>query len=343
MSNVRNGRWLVKSYPKEELTRDNFELVYEDVPEPAEGEVLIKATTLIMSPPLRMALGTGGITGNVVKRGALMRGSGQAVVIKSRHPDFQEGDLVSGAMGWQEYAVTDGARPFPLEKIEARAGQPITANMHVMGASGATAYVGVFDIAHPKIGDVMLVSAAAGTVGALVCQLGKLAGCRVVGIAGSDVKCDWLKDTLGVDETINYKTENIEKRIQETCPHGIDIYFDNVGGEILNAALGNIAHGARVVLCGATSQYEGDASWEGPGNYFNLVYKEATMRGFYIFSYANRFKDIYRRLGELINSNQLVYNEDVLTGIEQAPDALIRVLSGENFGTQLVGIPDGLP
>ncbi len=339
-SNQKNARWLVKSYPEDELSPDNFELVYEDIPSPGEGEVLIKTTSLVISPPLRMAVGTGGITGNVVKLGTMMRGSGQAVVVESNHPDFKAGDLVSAAMGWQEYAVTDGTRPFPLEKIEPRHGQPVTANLHVMGASGATAYIGLYDLAKPRVGDVMLVSAAAGTVGALVCQLGKYSGCRVVGIAGSDEKCRYLTEDLGIDGAINYKTGDVASQVQALCPHGADIYFDNVGGETLDIALGNIAHGARVVLCGATSQYEGDADWYGPKNYFNLVYKEATMQGFYIFSYAHRFKEAYRRLGDLINSGRLTYREDKLNGIEQAPDALIRVLAGQNFGTQLVDLGD---
>ncbi len=336
MSNQKNARWLVKSYPEADLSPDNFELVYEDLPAPGEGEVLIKTTSLIISPPLRMAVGTGGITGNVVKLGTMMRGSGQAVVVESRHPDFEAGDLVAGAMGWQEFAITDGTQPFPLEKIQPRHGQPVSANLHVMGASGATAYIGLYDLAQPKVGDVILVSAAAGTVGALVCQLAKHSGCRVVGIAGSDTKCRYLTDELGIDGAINYKTEDVAAQVKALCPNGIDIYFDNVGGETLDIALGNIARGARVVLCGATSQYEGDANWYGPRNYFNLVYKEATMQGFYIFSYAHRFKEAYRRLGELINQGELVYREDVLNGIEQTPDALVRVLAGDNFGTQLV-------
>jgi len=339
-SNVKNGQWLVRSYPEAEVSADNFELRYEDVPEPGEGEMLIKTTALVVSPPLRMSIGTGGITGNVLPLGTLMRGSGQGVVVKSNHPDFVEGDTVAGPLGWQEYALSDGTN-VPVEKIAPRSGQPLTANLHAMGASGATAYFGVYDIAQPRIGDIMFVSAAAGTVGAIVCQLGKLSGCKVIGTAGSDEKCQWLVDELGIDGAINYKTENVGERLKELCPKGIDIYFDNVGGEILDAALDNIAHGARVVLCGATSQYEGDANWYGPTNYFNLVYKEATMRGFYIFSYANRFNEAYRRLGELINSGALRYSEDVLDGVESLPSALIRVLSGDNFGTQIVKFGKG--
>ena len=338
-SNMKNGRWLVRSYPEAEVSEDNFELQYEDVPELQDGECLIRTTAMVVSPPLRMAIGTGGITGNVLPIGALMRGSGQGVVVESKHSGFVEGDRVSGPFGWQEYAVSDG-RSLPIEKIEPRAGQPLTANMHIMGASGATAYFGVYDLAKPRIGDVMFVSAAAGTVGAIVCQLAKLSGCKVIGTAGSEKKCRWLVDELGIDGAINYRSEDVDERLKQLCPKGIDIYVDNVGGGILDAALNNIAQGARVVLCGATSQYEGDANWYGPSNYFNLVYKGATMQGFYVFNYANRFKEAYRRLGELVKAGSLVYSEDLLHGVENLPAALIRVLSGENFGTQLVKMGD---
>lgn len=335
-SNLRNGHWVVASYPEEDLSVDNFEMKYEDVQEPGEGEFLIKTTALVMSPPLRMAVGTGGITGNVIPVGTLMRGSGQGIVVSSKHPGFAVGDRVAGPLGWQEYAISDGATKVPVEKISSRSGQPITANLHVMGSSGATAYFGVYDIAKPKIGDVMLVSAAAGSVGSLVVQLGKLSGCTVIGLAGSRKKCDYLIDELKIDAVINYREEDVAARLKEICPHGINIYFDNVGGELLDVALDNIAPGARVVLCGATSQYEGDANWYGPSNYFNLVYKEATMQGFFVFSYANRFPEAYRRIGELVSSGQLKYLQDEVHGIENVPAGLVRVLGGENFGTQIV-------
>ena len=338
-SNLKNGRWVVASYPEEDLSVDNFELTYEEVPEPGEGEVLIRTTALVMSPPLRMAVGTGGITGSVIPIGTMMRGSGQGVVVSSRHPGFSEGDCVSGPMGWQEYSIADGVNT-PIEKIAPRAGQPLTANMHVMGSSGATAYFGIYDIAKPKIGDVMLVSAAAGSVGALVCQMAKLSGCKVIGIAGSKKKCDYLTEDLNIDAAINYREQDVNAVLKELCPKGINIYFDNVGGELLDIALDNIAPGARVVLCGATSQYEGDENWYGPSNYFNLVYKEATMQGFFVFSYKNRFKEAYRRVGELVNSGQLKYAEDVVKGIDNVPGALVRVLSGANFGTQIVTLSE---
>jgi NADPH-dependent curcumin reductase CurA len=339
-SNLKNGQWRVASYPEAEVSRDNFELVYEDVPALEAGGILVRTTALVITPPLRMSIGTGGITGNVLPIGEVMRANGQGVVVATDNPNFAEGDVVTGPLGWQEYVSFGGDQPIPLEKTEARAGLPIEANLHIMGGSGVTAYFGLYDIAKPRIGDVVLVSAAVGTVGALVCQLAKLSGCKVIGIAGNDKKCTWLIDELGIDGAINYKSEDVAARVKELCPKGVDIYFDNVGGEVLDIALDNIAHGARIVLCGATSQYEGDANWYGPSNYFNLVYKEATMQGFYIYSYANRFPEAYQRYGELIAAGKLLYNQDELKGIDTVPDALIRVLSGDNFGTQIVSFGD---
>ena len=335
MSNMKNGRWLVKSYPEDEVNVDNFELVYDEVPEPGEGEVLIQTTSLVMSPPLRMAIGTGGITGNRVKLGAMMRGSGQGVVVKSRHPDFTEGDLVAGAIGWQEYAVTDGERPFPLEKISPKAGQPITANLHVMGASGATAYVGLYDIAKPKVGDVILVSAAAGSVGALVCQLGKISGCRVIAIAGNEKKCRWLKDDLGLSEVINYKTENVAARLREVCPNGVDIYFDNVGGETLDAALTLMNKFGRIPVCGLISMYN-DWSSTGPRMYRNILMKTLTVTGFLVSDYAEQFGECLDSLGQWVAEGKIKFKVDVVEGIENAPKAVNKLFSGENNGKLVI-------
>ena len=188
MANMKNAKWVVKSHPEADLSEDNFDLIYDEVPEPDAGQVLIKTKTLVITPPLRMAVGSGGITGSVVPVGDMMRGTGQGEIIVSNHPDFSVGDVVSGAFGWQEYSISDGKKPFPIEKVEPRAGQPLNTTMHIMGASGATAYIGFYDLAKPKPGDIVLVSAAAGTVGSIVCQLAKHSGCKVIGIAGNQVK-----------------------------------------------------------------------------------------------------------------------------------------------------------
>ncbi|MFN3231082.1 MAG: NADP-dependent oxidoreductase [Alphaproteobacteria bacterium] len=333
-------QWIVRSRPNDQVSLANFEQRTVPVDEPGDGEFGIETLYLTVSPPARMWLTSGGLTGVPVPVGGVMRGSGIGRVVGSRHPGFADGDIVSGALGWTDYTLSDGAAKMPVQKIAAPDGLPLTTAMHVLGGTGATAYFGLYEFGLPRVGDMVLVSAAAGSVGAIVCQLAKMAGCKVVGIAGSDAKCAWLTDTLGMDGAINYKREDVAIRIKDLCPNGIDIFFDNVGGETLDAALDNIAHGARVVLCGGTSQYDQEAEWLGPKNYFNLVYKEATMRGFYIFSFAARFGESRDRLGALLRAGSLTYNEDILEGIDSAPEALLRVLAGENFGTQLIKVAD---
>jgi len=330
--------WRVKSYPDQHISSENFELVSQPVPAIGDGEFLVKVTHLVVSPPLRMALGTGGISGARIPIGDVMRGTGQGRIVASNHAEYHPGDYVSGPFGWREYAVSDGRKKLPIQKVSPPDGLPITTRMHVMGAGGATAYFGLYDYAAPKAGDVVLVSAAAGTVGSLVCQLAKLSGCKVVGTAGNDEKCRWLAEDLGVHTAINYKTDDVDEVLAEACPGGIDVYFDNVGGTMLDSALGRIAQHGRVVLCGATSQYEGDDNWYAPRNYFNLVYRQASMHGFYVFNFQHRFKEAHDRLRSLIEEGHLTYREDVLAGIENLPAALVRVLNGENFGTQLVAL-----
>ncbi|NIP15860.1 MAG: zinc-binding dehydrogenase [Pseudomonadales bacterium] len=335
---MENGRWTVASRPDDEVEEGNFQLVGEAAGEPEEGEFLIATRYLVVSPPARMALTSGGIARRPVPIGATMRGTGLGQVVASRHPGFDEGELVIGDLGWQEYAVSDGAKRHPVRKVGARPGMPESTLLHVLGAGGATAYFGMIEYAKPRIGDTLVVSAAAGNVGSLVCQLGRMQGCRVVGIAGSEEKCTWLTNDLGCAAAIDYKREDVASALDAACPEGIDIYFDNVGGEILDAALARIAMGARVVLCGGTSQYNHDLDWYGPKNYFNLVYRQAEMAGFYVYNFAHRFEEAFSRLASLLESGELKYAEDVLQGIGQAPAALIRVLRGENFGVQLVKV-----
>ena len=335
-----NRKWVVASRPEAEITADNFELKEEAVPELPPGAMLLKTRYLTVSPPARMALVSGGIARRPIAIGATMRGTGLAEVVESKHPEFAVGDLVLDDLGWQEFAVSDGARRRPVRKVQAPVGHPESTLLHVLGAGGATAYFGMTEYCRPRPGDTLVVSTAAGSVGAILCQLGRLQGCRVVGIAGGPAKCEWLVHELGCAAAIDYKGEDLGQRLDETCPNGIDIYFDNVGGETLDAALARITQGARVVLCGGTSQYNHDLDWYGPKNYFNLVYKQAEMAGFYVFNFADRFAEAHSRLAELIESGELMYREDVLDGLENAPEALMRLFRGDNFGVQLVRIAD---
>ena len=338
MGELVNRKWVVASRPEVEVEASNFELVEEPVPTLEPGNLLLRSRFVGVNPPMRMALVSGGIAGRPIPIGRTMYGSGLAEVVASENPSFAAGDLVMGDLGWQEYAISDGARRHAVRKVQAPDGLSETTLMHVMGGSGATAYFGMIEYCKPRVGDTLVVSTAAGTVGALVCQLGKLQGCRVVGITGSEAKCDYVVGELGADAAINYKTEDVAERLKETCPEGINIYFDNVGGETLDAVLGQIAFGARVVLCGGTSQYNNDLDWYGPKNYFNLVYKQAEMYGYYVANFAHRYDEAHARLGALLRDGRMSYKEDVLEGIDNVPNALIRILRGENFGIQLVKV-----
>lgn len=340
MNDGLNRKWVVASRPEAEVRADNFELKQAPIPAVPPGALLVRTRHLVVSPPARMALVSGGIAGRPIPIGATMRGSGLGEVVESRHADFAVGDLVTGDLGWQQYAVSDGVRRRPMRKVQSRSGLPDSTLLHVLGAGGATAYFGMTVYCQPRPGDALVVSAAAGNVGMLVCQLGRLQGCRVVGVAGGRAKCDWLVNDLGCAAAIDYKNEDVGERLEQTCANGIDIYFDNVGGAVLDAALARIAQGARVVLCGGTSQYNNDLDWYGPKNYFNLVYKQAQMAGFYVFNFADRFEEAHSRLAALIADGSLIYKEDVLEGIEQAPEALMRIFRGDNIGVQLVKVAD---
>ena len=328
--------WTVASRPEATIEEDHFDLTTDVLPTAGPGEMLIEVLWLILTPPLRMALTSGGIARKPIPIGAVMRSNGLGRVLQSDVAGFSEGDLITGNMGWQTHLVSDGTgiahagtAPFDL---------PQTTLLHVLGSGGAPAYVGMAEYGKPRVGDTLVVSAAAGNVGSIVCQLGRLQGCRVVAIAGSDRKCEWLTKDLRCAAAINYKTQDVGEMLKAACPEGIDIYFDNVGGEVLDTCLGMLRPNARVVLCGGTSQYNNDLDWYGPKSYFNLVYQQATMSGFYIFNFTHMFKEAHERIGKLLNTGEMQYAEDVLDGIESAPQALIRVLNGDNFGVQLVRV-----
>jgi hypothetical protein len=337
---MENTKWVLASRPEGMISGQNFRMEQEPPPEIEEGEFLIEVAYLIITPPLRMWMTSGGMTGNPVPLGGTMRCGGMGCVVQSRHPDYRPGDLVSGDLGWQSLVVSNGRDRTPVQKVKRRQGVTTTALMHVLGSGGRTAYFGLTEFCKPKLGDTMVISGAAGNVGSVLCQLARMQGCRVVGIAGSREKCSWLTGELGCEGAVNYKEENVTERLAALCPRGIDIFFDNVGGETLDAALGLIAQGARVVLCGATSQYNEDGGWYGPRNYFNLVYKQAEMYGFFVGNFAARYEEAASRLAPMVASGTLKYAEDVLDGLENAPQALIRALTGEHFGVQIVKVSD---
>jgi hypothetical protein len=274
-----------------------------------------------------------------VEIGGVMPGSGAGVVAASAHPDFAPGDAVYGHLGWQEFATV------PAEALDkAPAGVPLDAVLSVLGGTGRTAYLALMKVGKPVAGDTLVISGAAGATGSLVGQLGKIAGCRVIGIAGGPEKCAWLTDELGFDAAIDYKNEKVRARLRDLCPQGVDIFFDNIGGEILNDVLARLAQRARVVICGGISRYNFDPRSpempQGPRNYFNVVFTGATIQGFLMPQYERDFPEADARLTEWVRAGRIQARADVLGGFENAPRALMRLFDGRNVGKQLLRVAE---
>ena len=325
------------SHPDGALEDDDFEQVDERVPEPAEGEALVRTLYLSLDPAIRVWMN--GIDTYVpgIHVGDVMRAGGLGEVVQSRNAAYTEGDLVFGMMQWSEYCIAragpDGMMTLPRQ-------EPITAFLSVLGVTGLTAYFGMFDVARPKEGETVVVSGAAGAVGSVAGQIGKIIGCRVVGIAGGPEKCAWITDELGFDAWIDYKSEDVAARLRETCPDGIDVFFDNVGGEILDAVLGQINLHARIALCGAISQYDTAELSPGPRNFLNLIPQRGRVEGFILLDYRDRFVDAILQLGQWVQEGRIRYAEDIVDGLENAPAAFRRLFSGENTGKLIVKVAD---
>jgi NADPH-dependent curcumin reductase CurA len=261
------------------------------------------------------------------------RGIGE--VVESRSPGVAEGTKVAGFVGWQEYAS------LPARSLEIVPDDDLlTARLGPLGGTGLTAYFGLLRVGRPEPGDMVVVSGAAGAVGSMVGQIAEIAGCHTVGIAGGPEKCAWLVDEVGYDAAIDYKNENIKARLKELCPDGINVFFDNVGGEALNDALARIAPHARVVICGGISRYEQETLPPGPANYFNVVFRQANIEGFLLSGYEAEYDVARERITEWIRSGAIVYKEDVQHGFENIPATLLRLFSGKNFGKQLLRMGD---
>ena len=269
--------------------------------------------------------------------GEVMASGAAGEVAESRHPDFAPGDLVSGVFGWQEFAVSNGEGFGGLiSPLKIPPGVDLPTAMSLFGITGLTAYFGLLEVGQAKPGETVLVSAAAGAVGSIVCQIARLSGCRVIGLAGGSRKCDWLATELGVDATIDYKAEDVDARLAEHCPDGIDVFFDNVGGEILDAALACLALGARVVVCGALSGYNAFERRPAIRNHFELILRRASMRGFLVFDFLARAEQAVADLATWASEGKIKNHVDVVDGLANAPDALRRLFTGENLGKQLV-------
>jgi NADPH-dependent curcumin reductase len=327
-------RWRVAAMPEKQLDSSHFELVTAERPEVLEGQVGCRVLWISIDAAQRAWFQ------GVSYRGALHIGDTMPAfsigqVVESRSGDFAPGDIVSGHLGWQDYSVVDADE---LTRIEVQA--PLSRYLSVLGITGLTAYFGLFAVGEAKPGETVVVSGAAGATGSLVGQMAKLRGCRVVGICGSAEKQEWLTSELGFDAAVNYRDENFRAALKEACPDGIDVFFDNVGGEVLNEVLARINLNARIVLCGSISKSDAATPQPGPANYPNLVARRARMQGFTGLDYPTRVPEAFEALGRWQRDGSLVHKEDVAYGLENAPKALLRLFSGENFGKQLVKVAD---
>jgi len=331
-----NRQILLAARPVGMIKPTDFRPVEVPVPTLADGQYLVRNIYLSLDPTIRGWMNEEDTYLPAIKIGEVMRGAGVGVVEQSRHPSYNVGDIVFGLIGWQDYFLGGGAEAMPMMVLPP--GIPLTAALSIYGVTGMTAYFGLLDLGQPKAGETVLVSGAAGAVGSIVGQIAKLKGCRAVGLAGTDAKCRWVTEDLGFDACINYKTQDVGQRLRELCPRGIDIYFDNVGGDLLDLVLTRISNRARIVLCGAISQYNATELPPGPRNYFQLIIKRARMEGFIVSDYAPRFMEAFMEMAPWVSGGQVKYAVDVVDGLEHAPAAINRLFTGENTGKLLVKI-----
>jgi NADPH-dependent curcumin reductase CurA len=331
-----NRQWRLAARPEGLIKESDFEWVEELVGDLGEGQVLVRNIYLSLDPANRGWVRKGPSYVEPVEVGAVMRGLTVGIVEASRNDRFAEGDIVSGAIGWQDYGIVDESElrripPGPL---------PLTAHLGLFGMGGLTAYFGLLDVGRPEAGETLVVSGAAGAVGSIVGQIGKIVGCRVVGIAGSDDKCAWLTDELGFDAAINYKTENVARRLHKLCPDGIDVIFENVGGEILDAELMWINNHARVVICGLISNYNATEPVPGPYSFPMVLIRRARVEGFIVIDYMDRAKEAIEKMREWYDEGRLHYRVAIYEGLETAPRNINRLFDGSHDGKLIIKVSE---
>jgi NADPH-dependent curcumin reductase len=336
MSSTSNRQWRLAARPVGTIGEANFTWHAEPLPELEDGQVRVRNIYLSLDPTNRIWAATDSYL-PAVGIGDVMRGGAVGVVEESKNPAMAVGTVVMGLTGWQDYYTggIDG-----LSAVHRIPGQSLTIYHGLFGAIGMTAFFGLLDIAKPKEGETLVVSAAAGAVGSLVGQIGKIKGCHVVGIAGGPDKCKWITEELGFDAAIDYKSENVAAKLKEYCPKGIDVYFDNVGGKILDAVLGQINDYARISVCGLISQYNATEPVPGPYNFANVLVRRARIEGFIVLDYFNRAPEAFAELGKWLAEGKLKYRVDVVDGLENTPRALEKLFDGSNTGKLVVKISE---
>ena len=332
-----NHQLRLTSRPTGMVGPDNFELTEESVASPGEGEATVKVLYLSLDPAMRGWMSDQPSYVPPVGLGEVMRALGAGIVVESNSPKVAAGDHVVGLFGVQEFATLAGDA---LTKVDPDMA-PLPTYLGALGMPGLTAYFGLFEVGDLKDGDTVVVSGAAGAVGSVAGQIAKAKGCKVIGIAGGPDKCKWIVDDLGFDAAIDYKNEDVRAGLKEHCPDGIDVYFDNVGGEILDFVLARLAFGARIVICGAISQYNAEGGMRGPQNYMMLLVKRARMQGFLVFDYAAKYGEALSEMGQWRAEGKLTTREEIAEGgVAGFTDALNKLFRGENTGKLVLQVAD---
>jgi NADPH-dependent curcumin reductase len=333
MSRLQNMQVRLAARPLGLPTNANWEFVSEPVNEPGPGGVLVKNLMLSLDPAMRGWMNEGKSYIRPVEIGEVMRAGGVGRVVQSNVPGFSVGDMVSGVTGVQEFA-SFSAKDLPaagLVKIDTALAAP-EKWLNALGMPGMTGYFGLLEVGQPKAGETVVVSGAAGAVGQTVGQVARLKGCRVVGIAGGTEKCEFAVKEMGFDACVDYKAPNFRDALKAACPKGVDVYFDNVGGDILDAVLARINRNARIIICGAISQYNNTGPIKGPANYLSLLVNRARMEGIVVFDYAPRYGEAVSEIASWMRAGKFHSREDIVDGLEQFPDALLKLFTGANFG-----------
>ena len=338
MTGEKNRQILLASRPKGEPRPENFRMVETAIPEPGEGQMLLRTIYLSLDPYMRGRMSDAPSYAPPTEVGGVMEGQAVCEVVKSNAPNFASGDLVMAGAGWQEYSIFDGRS---LRKIDPKLAPPSYA-LGVLGMPGLTAYGGLLNIGAPQAGETLVVAAASGAVGSVVGQIGKIKGCRVVGIAGGEAKCRYVKEELGFDECLDHRRPTLAEDLRAACPKGVDIYFENVGGAVFDAVLPLFNNFARIPVCGIIAHYNATELPAGPDRtpllLRHILVKRLTFRGFIVVDYFSQFGDFLRDVGGWLREGRIKYREDVTDGLENAPRELIGLLKGENFGKKIIRV-----
>lgn len=335
---AKNRQILLASRPNGEPTPENFKLVESEIPTPGPGQMLLRTIYLSLDPYMRGRMNAGKSYAKPVEVGEVMEGRALGEVVESKLTGYEAGDLVFAPIGWQEYAMSNGTA---VRKLDPSL-RPISYALGVLGMPGLTAYTGLLNIGQPKSGETLVVAAASGAVGSVVGQIGKIKGCRVIGVAGGAEKCGYVKKELGFDECLDHRESNLGDRLKAACPKGIDIYFENVGGKVFDAVLPLLNDFARIPVCGLIAHYNATELPSGPDRIpllmHSILTKRFTFRGFIVSDFASQFPQFLAEMVPWLKEGRVKYREDITDGLENAPRELIGLLRGENFGKKIIQV-----